>query len=163
MQACQVVSDAELAGILDTIRNKVLNFVLELESRNPEAGEPVNDKNQVPKEQVQQVFNTVIKGDVTNMAQGGSGFTQQAMMQVRKGDLDALIRAISEFGIGADEMHELRNAVSDEPTAIEGNFGKKVTFWIGKIVSKAAQGAYTVSTSVAGNVITEALKKYYGI
>ena len=163
MQAFQVLSAAELAGVLDRIRNKILTFVLELESRNPEAGEAVKYKNQIPPDQVQHIFNTVIKGDVTNMAQGSSHFSQQAMMQVKKGDIDSLIRTISELGIDAEDVDELRSAVTDESNASKAGFGKKVTAWIGKIVSKAAQGAYTVSTNVAGSVIAEALKKYYGI
>src|SRR2546422_102219 len=133
IQAVQVITTAELAGILDSIRNKVLNFVLELESRNPEAGEAVNDKNQIPKEQVQQIFKTVIKGDVTNLAQGGSHFTQQSIKQIKKGDIESLIRAMAELGISTGDVDELRSAVTDEPKLPKKDgFGKKVTSWIGK-------------------------------
>jgi AbiTii len=163
LEAHQVITTATLARALDSIRNKVVKFALELESRDPEAGEAMKNENQIPKEQVQQIFNTVIKGDVGNVAQGGSDFTQQATMQIRKGDIDSLVTAISHLGISPEDVHELRSAVADEPAAGNAGFGKKVTGWIGKIVSKAARGACTVSTSVASHVITDALKKYYGI
>jgi AbiTii len=162
VQAVQMISAAELAGILDSVRNKILNFVLELESRNPEAGEPVSNKNAIPKEQVQQVFNTTIQGNVTNLAQGSSDFTQ-VVQQIERGDVGALVRALAALGLGHDDVDELTTAVSAEPTATKTGFGHKVTAWIGKVITKAAQGAYKVSTAVAGDVITAALKRYYGI
>ncbi len=163
VQAVHIVTTSELAGILDRIRNKILNFVLELESRDPEAGEAVKGKDEIAKEQVQQIFNTVIKGDVANMAQGSSSFVQQGKIEIKKGDIEALVQAITELGIGAEDINELRSAVAAEPTASKAGFGKRVSGWIGKIVSKTAQGVYSISTSVAGSVISEALKKYYGI
>jgi len=45
MQAFQVVSTSEIVAVLDSVRNKILNFALELESRNPEAGEAMKETN----------------------------------------------------------------------------------------------------------------------
>jgi hypothetical protein len=163
VEAYQVVTTATVAGILDNIRNRILNFVLELETRNPDAGEPVKNKNEIPREQVQHIFNTTINGGVGNLAQGSSDFSQQANVQVNKGDIDSLVRELCEIGIAGRDIQELRSAVSEEPAAPKGKFGNKVTAWIGKAICKAGEGAYKVSTSVAADVITQALKKYYGI
>ena len=162
-EAHQIVTTATMAGIISNIRNKVLNFVLEVESSNPEAGEAVKDKNQISKEHVQNIFNTVIKGDVGNMAQASSDFSQQSVVQIKQGDMNSLVQKLTELGISPEDIRELRSAVLEEPGVSGKTFGNKIHSWIGKIVSKAAQGAYTVSTSVVGHVITDALKKYYGI
>jgi hypothetical protein len=163
MQAWMTVPGSELAAILNSVRAKILEFVLEVESRDPEAGEAVKEKNQIPKDQVQHIFQTTIQGDVANMAQGSHGFSQQAMVQVKNGDVEALVSAMTKLGLDQEDITELRSAVSQEPKAPAGKFGNKVTNWLGKVISKSAQGAYTISTSVAGHLITDALKKYYGL
>jgi hypothetical protein len=163
IQAIRVINISELTGTLDAVRNKILNFVLELETRDPEAGEAVKERGQIPKDQVQHIFKTIIKGDVANLAQGSSHFIQEAAVQVRKGDIDALLRAVSNLGVSPEDTAELRFVVEQEPKCKRGEFGSKVSAWIGKIVSKAAHGAYEVTTKVVADVAAEALKRYYGI
>lgn len=81
MQAWKVIPASQLVAVLDTIRTRVLNFALEIEIQNPDAGEIMANEKPVPQETVQQIFNTYITGDVQNLSSGGTNITQQAKLQ----------------------------------------------------------------------------------
>lgn len=78
MQAWKVVPVNGLVATLDEIRNRILNFVLEIEAEDPDAGEAALNSSPVAKEKVQQIFNTYISGDVQNVATGSHSFEQHA-------------------------------------------------------------------------------------
>lgn len=78
VQAWKVIPISSVIGAVDSIRNKILSFVLEIEAEAPNAGEaPVNSKPIAP-EKVHQIFNTYITGNVQNVATGSSDFAQTA-------------------------------------------------------------------------------------
>jgi hypothetical protein len=54
-----------------------------------------------------------------------------------------------------------RSRIETKPTK-EG-FGPRVMGWIGKAVGKFAEGGMKISTSVASNILSEAIKSYYGL
>lgn len=70
IQAWKVIPIASVIGIIDTVKTKILNFVLEIELINPEAGEAELNSNPIPQDQVSQVFNINISGNVQNLASG---------------------------------------------------------------------------------------------
>ena len=52
LQAWRIINVSQMSDILSQIRNRVLSFALELESRNPEAGESLPSRSTVSVEQV---------------------------------------------------------------------------------------------------------------
>lgn len=76
MQAWKVIPVAGIVAALDAVRNRVLNFVLEIEAESPDAGEAPVNSNPVSQEKVNQIFNTYITGTVQNVATGGSNVSQ---------------------------------------------------------------------------------------
>lgn len=81
MQAWKVIPASALVAALDTVRTRVLNFVLEIEAQNPAAGEAMANEKPVPQETVQHIFNTYITGDVQNLSSGSTNVTQHAKLQ----------------------------------------------------------------------------------
>ncbi|OZA96538.1 MAG: hypothetical protein B7X52_04995 [Thiotrichales bacterium 34-46-19] len=79
MQAWKVIPVSGIVSALDAVRNRVLNFVLEIESESPDAGEAPVNSNPLPQEKVHQIFNTYISGNVQNVATGSSDFEQHAI------------------------------------------------------------------------------------
>lgn len=98
MQAWKVIPITALIGALDEIRNRILNFVIEIESEDPNAGEaPANSAN-VPPERVHQIFNTYISGTVQNVATGGHDFQQNATYNANNDELfQEIIGALEEI------------------------------------------------------------------
>lgn len=72
VQAWKVLPIPAMVGVLNAIRNKIINFALEIEAEAPDAGDAPASSNPVPQELVRQIFNTYIMGTVHNVASGGS-------------------------------------------------------------------------------------------
>jgi hypothetical protein len=81
MQAWKVIPTSALVAALDTVRTRVLNFVLEIEVQNPAAGEAMTNEKPVPQEAVQHIFNTYLTGDVQNLSSGSSNVNQHALLK----------------------------------------------------------------------------------
>ncbi|MGO4998344.1 AbiTii domain-containing protein [Oceanisphaera sp. W20_SRM_FM3] len=96
LEAWRSIPENTLVGLLDKVRNKILDFVLEIEGENPAAGEaPVNSKP-VPEEKVSQIFNTYITGDVQNLATASNHVTQHAVKNDNNQLFNELLQAISK-------------------------------------------------------------------
>ncbi|OYW76404.1 MAG: hypothetical protein B7Z37_08720 [Verrucomicrobia bacterium 12-59-8] len=156
------VSSSFVAGVVSTIRNRVLDFVLEIEAENPNAGEASPDAMPIPSEQVTQIVNNHIYGNVGNFA-AGQKFTQKSTATIAQGDVKSLEQALIDNGIEESDVTEIKSALEEEPKAKGENFGPKVASWIGKMVGKAAEGTWKVGTTVAGVLLTGYLKQYYGL
>lgn len=166
MTAQQDVNVASFVAIVDSVRSKLLDFILEIERANPEAGEARIGEQPVPPERVAQIFNQKIdiRGGSTNIATGSAHFTQNASLDLRKGDLAALTKYLESLGVLDEDIEELnRNLTIESAPATMGRFGPKVADWVGKMVSKAASGAWEISVHVAGALLTDAIKLYYGL
>jgi hypothetical protein len=76
--AWQVISPHALMGIVDTVRNRLLDFSLKIEAENPEAGEALPGTQPVPGDKVQMIFHNIFYGSVGNVSQNGQDFIQKA-------------------------------------------------------------------------------------
>ncbi len=164
LSAWKVIPYNALVALVDTIKTRVLNFALEIEGEAPNAGEAPPNTPPLPQERVSQVFNTYISGNVQNVATGSSHVTQAGEFSVVLGDFETLRNHLASLGVEADDISDLSSAI-DEDTKAQGKpaLGKRVQAWIGKMVGKAASGAWKVGTSVAGTVLGKALSRYFDL
>jgi len=163
VSAWKLISSASIASIIDTVRNKVLSFVLEIEAEAPDAGEAPPDTKPISEERVAQVFQTVVMGNVTNLAAGNGAIAQSTDIKVVQNDLDSLRQYLSSVGIGEPDLKKLDKAIKeDAESSVKDELGNKVRTWIGKMVSKSGSTAWNVATSVATQLLIQALSKYYG-
>ena len=159
--AWQSISTSSFVALLDTIKNRVLNFVLEIEAVAPNAGDTLQGEKPIPEERVQQVFNTVIWGGSAQIAAGNQTIKHDTVIKIIQNDFDSLRRFLSSLEVGEDSIRELREAIQeDEKNQKETAFGKRVQTWLGKMISKAAEGSWKIATSVAAHLLTMALMKY---
>lgn len=157
------IPKSAVVGVLDAVRNKVLKFALEIEQQNPEAGDVSPGTKPVPEERIAQIFHTCIMGGAQNVAVGSPGAVQHAQ-QLQAGDVAGLMRFLADQGIEATDLAGLEAAIAEDPQPRAGKpLGGRVAGWMGTMVSKAASGAWKVGTSAATEVLTAALKAYYGL
>lgn len=161
LEAWQAVPVSVVTRILDTIRNRVLNFVLDIESENPNAGEAIMSEPPVPPEKVDQIFHTHIYGNVGNIATGSHTFSQNASVNVLQNDFKSLAEFIKSIGGADEDCRELEQAIEADGQSVGKGFGKRVAGWLGGMVTKAAQGMLKVSGDVIAKVISEKLRQYY--
>ena len=161
ISAWQVIPRGGIVGILDTVRTRILNFVLEIEAEAPDAGESASGVHPVPQERVNQVFHTHIFGNVGNLAAGSEGFCQSSVTAVAQGDFNSLRAYMEKLGVTTSELDDLKHALEADKS--KKTIGERTGQWLGKMISKAASGALDVGTSVASTVLTKALTQYLGI
>jgi hypothetical protein len=150
-----------ITSILDNIRSRVLAFVLELEKEVPDIGEELNAR--FDSERVQQNFNTIIMGDVTNLATGGAQtVTFNTDITINQNDFDSLKNYLLANGVLHEDIELLKSAIEeDPPVEKQGDLGNKVKAWISDMVEKAKNGAIQIAPTIATNLLTQALFKYY--
>ena len=158
IDAHQPIPAYALTGVLDQIKNKLLDFVLGLQ-KSDITSEDLNNGT-VEAEVARNLFHINIYGDRNVVASGEH--VSQRLNTVPKGDVHSLISYLRKHNLESDDLSELKDAVSSEPSAPDGRYGPKVRAWLGGMISKAASNTWNVGVETASKVLTDALNGYYG-
>ena len=145
--------------VLSSVKTRLLQFVLELQKKSVISGDLTSEV--VDTELVNQAFTFYITGNNNIVAVGEE--VHQEVSTISKGDLEALLEHFRSHDVSSEDLLELKQAVLSESPASDGNFGPKVSSWIGKMVSKAASGAWKVGVDQAVGIVTKAILRYNGI
>lgn len=159
------INRTSMYEIKQAVRSRILELTIELEKSIPAAshvtfGEPQdNDTNT---EQVQQISQQIIYGNVNTAVAGAQG--SNVSVSVNAGDIESLIEFLTSKGIPETDATEIASIMeSEEPEGDEEPFGEKAKEWIGENLVKAAQGTWNIGKSVATSVLKEAALKYYDL
>lgn len=157
-----VVSPSELIGIMDSVRNTILQWTLRLEEQGILGeGLTFTQKEIVTASATPSIRIDNFQGILGNVSH--SHVTQDLDMTVSKGDVESLSKFLTNHGVQKQDVKLLTTAIeSDSAPKKKGVFGRKVSSWIAKMVEKAASGAWDVSVSAAGSLLASAIGKYYG-
>jgi hypothetical protein len=149
--------------VLNSVRNRILDFAIAIWKESPTAGESSSTGvRDIESAHVSHIFQTIVyDGGFANVV--GSASHSAFSQSIVKGDFDSLRSELKKRGVSEDDILDLHSAVKEEPEPpAKDKFGPKVASWIGKMVKKAAEGAWSVGVTVAGKIATDALSKYYG-
>jgi hypothetical protein len=104
-----------VVSLVDTVKTRILNFVLGIEEKAPDAGEAPLHQPPLSQETVTQVFNTYITGNVQNVATGGNNFKQQAAFSSGPTDevFQKLLDAITHVQIDTEVVNKMTAAVQE--------------------------------------------------
>jgi hypothetical protein len=158
VDAYQPISESLIAGIIDNIKNKLLDFVLDLENSDINITDTIN--KQTEKDKIRNMFHINIYGN-DNIVTSGENISQN-IEQVKPNDINSLLQYINSLGIDKEDMLSLKNAIKCDKEPAPGNFGDRVKKWLGNIITKASSGASKISFELVTKLAIEALKKYYG-
>lgn len=159
------ISPTEFYEIQQTVRSRILELTIELEKSVPGAihvafGSSVSDKKEA--EQVQQISQQIIYGNVSNAIVGGAGSTIAVTITER--DNESFVKHLAESGISESDAYDLAKIMeTEEPESIDEPFGEQAKDWIANNLKKAAGGTWKIGVSVASKVLTEAALMYYGL
>ncbi|MDQ3803036.1 MAG: hypothetical protein M3416_04175 [Acidobacteriota bacterium] len=161
LTAWRDIGASEIVHILDTIRNRLLSFILELEELYPAISESEDAISHIPKEQTNAVFQTIVLGNAVVSNDASSHYVVEQNTTIN--DLSALAGFMRKIGIQGEDIEELERAITEDGAIVEkGKFGSNVAGWMGKMVKKAAEGTWKVALDIAPKLIINALSKYYG-
>ena len=158
----RTVSSSQLATIIDLVRTKILDWSLNLEEEGI-LGKGLTFSEDEKKIAVAnpniniQNFQGVL-GDVTN-----STLSQDLNMTVKTNDYESLELFLSSTGISKNDLADLKSAINKDPKPKTiDKFGDRVSAWMGKMLTKAANGSWQISAAAAGNLLAQAIGAYYG-
>ena len=161
----QVMTTTAIAGILEVIRTRVLEFVLAIEK---ELGIDMmnDDDNKTPietpsQERINQVFNTTIHGG-TSIALGNTGTTNQYATHVQPGDLQGLKDKLAELGITEELINDLDTALDKDADSGEQP-GSHVKGWFGRVMIKAGQGTLQLASAAATTAVMAEVRRFLGL
>lgn len=157
----QPISKAQLDGILDAVRNRLLNFILALQDIDPNVLDSEESLGGIPKEAVSHIFNVTIYGD-HNVLASGDRVTQHVSQNVPANDKKALLAYLKQLGLEEDDLVALDDAIKADEVREERSIGTRVREWLGRVTAKAVDGTWKTVTSAAPTLLTKALSKYYG-
>ena len=146
------------AGILDQVKNKLLDFILALEENV--TTEDLENRT-VERDVARNLFHIYVYGD-RNIVATGEQVTQQVTTG-QQGDLESLLTCLRNLNVEDGDLNELQEAIVTEPTAPEGGYGPKVRAWLGGMITKATAGIWKIGLETGTKGLTEALNGYYGL
>lgn len=157
------VSPNSVAGILDAVRNTILNWALQLEQEGIVGeGMRFTSEEKAIAMTSQNIHIGSFQGILGDVA--GSTVTQTLNMSIKSGDFNSLKLQLTEAGVSAEDLESLKAALDGDPKpASPSGFGPKVSAWIGTMMTKAASGAWKVTLDTAGKLIPTAIAAYYGL
>jgi hypothetical protein len=155
LEAWQEFGKDSLVGLIETVRTRVLEFALQIEMAAPEAGEAAAAGDApLPQAQVTQIFYTTVVGNSNAISTGGGYTVQSTTAGVGVGDLPALLAALRDGGVPAEQVAELK-------TAAETSANQKAAMesWLARFTMSAATGV----TSAAIRIAAKAIAQYLGV
>ena len=154
MEAWQVIPATAYSSVLGGIRERVLQFALDIERLDPAAGEAAPNERPLAEPQIAPIFHQNFFGDNTTLAVGGRDVTQTVSAVPL--DVDGLVAALQELGIDKDEQEILVEAVRSDQQ--DGAFpGPQTHAWIERLRGGTVQLGSGVAIGTATDLIMKLL------
>lgn len=160
-EAYQQIPRHILAGILDSVQNRLLEFVLEL--KGLEVASSGANSGSVEPEAVKNAVNATIYGNNNTVVVAAGENIQQEIAPVQQGDLGSLVAHLRAHQVPDEDIQALQNVVASEPNTVNGEPSQNVKAWIGGMITKAVSGAWRTTTERASALLVNAINAYYGI
>lgn len=163
VQAWAEFGAGNLIELLNTVRNRILDFTLAIWKEAPTAGEHTDQSEQkIEANRVTQIFNTTVYGGTASLV--GSASDSSITFSVLHNDFASLEGALRANSITENDINDLKTAIqTDGQIKKKGIFGPRVSSWIAGMIKKAANGSWNIGVGAAGNLLAQVISKYYGL
>jgi hypothetical protein len=142
-------------NINSEFRSRVLDLLEKLV--DDERQEKMVNKQSTTSPQIHIAGLQAFLGDVS-----GSVITQSVQTSVSQ-DFGSLQKYLRSLGVEDADISELNQAISHDPLPeAKALLGERVAGWIGKMVTKSAQGLCKLSFGTAESLLANAIWLYYG-
>ena len=159
--AWRSISVHRISGILDTIRNRILEFVIQIEEQDPNAGESTGEPLINPEKITDIYYNCIIiDGDNTgNIVTGeNSGNLASGNIENNIDSFSDLIEFLKGHGIKDNDIVTLPPSIDKIEDGIN-----KIKDWLQDIKNKAINGLIDISIKNFNKYIEPTIFMFYGI
>jgi AbiTii len=160
---------SQVVQVLTEIRSRLLDFILELQSKLGDNVTDANLKNEAAMIDTPAMFAQSIFGGNTTFGDNttfvlGHGNNQQVTNVNIKGDFSALAKKLTSAGVEKEDVEALKESIDADtgaPEHTEKKFGLAVRRWMHKMMGKAIDLSWQIEINIAGGLLTNALQAYY--
>ena len=159
------VPSGKIAGVLDAVKNRILDSILELEQQLGIDEESWNTKDPEKMKTIENVLNLTVNGTVNNLSAGSTHSPQTAGSQIISQGTSDLREALEKLGVTPADVSELESAIAADPPPEKNqtHFRPKVAAWVGRLCSSAMSGAGVVAVTTATKVAPALLAQHLGV
>jgi hypothetical protein len=150
--AWQEIPSSVFVALIDTVRNRVLKFALEIKK---ELGYVSDDPQAIKEETVDQIITTYIFGGTNVISGVANQVTQGGNVTVSKGDFAGLAEAIKGLGLPETAVSNLQKAIKDDSAHTPASLGGKTAKWIKDNVSKVKGPAAKAGLDMTKAILTK--------
>jgi hypothetical protein len=154
VRAWRAVAGIDFEQMISAVKNRVLDFVLQIEAENPAAGDAPVNSQPVPKDKLDRIVNNYF-GTVGNVAQGSREFKQITNLSSQRSELEKLVEEfnahLGELSLdpkrrrGAEaQLATLKAQLTDEPDPI--------------VVQQAGRTLRSITEGAIGSLIATAIQ-----
>ncbi len=163
IQAWAECGRGHLVEVSNSVRNRILDFTLAVWKEAPTAGENIAGATEkLGAGRITQIFNTTVYGGAANLV--GSADSSLITFNIGIKDFTSLERVLRDNGVSGQDINELKLALGAEgEVQKKDGYGPKVSAWVSKMMEKAADGSWNIGLGAAGNLLAQAIAKYYGL
>jgi hypothetical protein len=157
------VSGSTLKGVLSTIRNRVLEFVLSLEDQSTEIDSAAPGSRPVPLKNVDDKFGIYIMGhgNVVTVA-GQSAAVQLIKKQVVQNDVASLKAFLANQGVSEHELKQLDKVIETAQATDLDDQRSALHRWVNKAAKSMVGGGKSVLPAAAKEAVLLSIRYYFG-
>jgi hypothetical protein len=155
--AYQEIEKPTLVELLDTVRNRVLNVTLEIQSEVGRLDEDLKHITPQSEAKIEHYVAQIFQGNVY-FSTGQSTMTIQEQ-RISTGDWKQLEQVLRNSGVSQPDLDALSKAVSED----KNQLGSTVKGWIEKTAPNVLSGGVKMAASVGQAILSEYLKHYFGL
>jgi hypothetical protein len=162
-RAWREIPAGSLLSLVDTVRNRVLRFALDLQE---DLGSVGDDLAALPTEKVDNSIVTYIYGGTNVIAGTVRDFTQIGTVNVQAGDLDGLIARLKSIGVGEADVPALRDALTADAAETEGpprTIGQRTVAWVKNTAVNLGKAGADVAVDTLKTEGTKWIMQYLGL
>ena len=159
--AWRLMTGQNILGVLETIRTRVLDFILQIqEELGVDIDEPGDAKEISIKspQAINNIFNNTINGGQVSLS--NSGNASIGSISISAGNLNELKAYMASIGVEEGDIKKLNSSITKDGD-VKGSLGPEVSKWLSNTGVKALKGGLNVGKDVAVSLMTKALMNYY--
>jgi hypothetical protein len=155
-RAWQLLPGSVLVALLESVRNRVLRFALDMKDQ---IGPDAPTVEEIPPATIERsVVNHIYAGNVL-IAAHAENVSQLAQTTIAAGDDAALRHALKQLGVTDEGIKQLEDDMKTE----KESFGPRVKKWLGNMASYLGKEGLTVGVDVARRLATRWVLQKYGL
>jgi hypothetical protein len=159
-RAWQLIPGSILVALLDTVRNRVLRFALDLRGQ---LGPEIPTVEKLPKSTIDaSVVNYIYAGNVL-IASHAENVSQITHTIIPAGDSAALRSALVKLGITPDGIAQLEESMREDTKTGQLTVGPKIKGWLANLGNYLSKEGLAVGVDVAKRAATKWILQHYGL